>query len=100
MGELHHGRWRGSDLCARWGGEEFALLFPNQSLESAMGKCERIRIAIEELDCNDIAPSLKLAVSIGVTERTGLSNHEKMVSKADENLYAAKKQGRNQVVAI
>lgn len=100
MGELHHGRWRGSDLCARWGGEEFALILPNQSLESAMGKCERIRIAIEELDCNDIAPGLKLAVSIGVTEKSGLSNHEKMVSKADENLYAAKNQGRNQVVAI
>ena len=100
MGELHNGRWRGSDLCARWGGEEFALLFPDQSLENAMGKCEKIRLAIEELDCSEIAPGLKLAVSIGVTERTGLSNHEKMVSKADENLYVAKHNGRNQVVAI
>lgn len=100
MGELHNGRWRGSDLCARWGGEEFALLFPDQSLESAMGKCEKIRIAIEEQNCEDIAPGLRLAVSIGVTERAGLSNHEKMVSKADENLYLAKNNGRNQVVAI
>ena len=100
MGELHNGRWRGGDLSARWGGEEFALLFPDQSLESAMGKCEKIRLAIQELDCSDIAPGLKLAVSIGVTERTGLSNHEKMVSKADENLYTAKNNGRNQVVAI
>jgi diguanylate cyclase (GGDEF)-like protein len=100
MGELHNGRWRGNDLCARWGGEEFALLFPDQSLESAMGKCEKIRIAIENLDCNDIALGLTLAVSIGVTERTGLSNHEKMVSKADENLYVAKHNGRNQVFAI
>lgn len=100
MGELHNGRWRGSDLCARWGGEEFALLFPDQSLENAMGKCEKIRLAIQELDCSDFAPGLQLAVSIGVTERSGLANHEKMVSKADENLYVAKHNGRNQVIAI
>jgi PleD family two-component response regulator len=65
-----------------------------------MGKCEKIRIEIENLDCSDIALGLTLAVSIGVTERTGLSNHEKMVSKADENLYVAKHNGRNQVFAI
>lgn len=65
-----------------------------------MGKCEKIRLAIQELDCSDFAPGLQLAVSIGVTERSGLANHEKMVSKADENLYVAKHNGRNQVIAI
>lgn len=98
MGNEHLGRWRGSDLTARWGGEEFALLFPDQDLESARLKCEKVRLAIQAIDCTSFAPGLKLAVSIGVSERTGLSHHEKLASKADVNLYEAKRNGRNQVV--
>ncbi|HWR95840.1 MAG TPA: two-component regulator propeller domain-containing protein [Arenimonas sp.] len=100
MGEQHHGLWRGSDLCARWGGEEFALVFPDQDLHSAREKCEMILRAIEDIDCSGFAPGLHLSASIGLTGRTGVSHHEKMVSKADENLYAAKHQGRNRVVAL
>lgn len=100
MGEQHHGLWRGSDLCARWGGEEFALVFPDQDLYSAREKCELILRAIEAIDCSGFAPGLHLSASIGLTGRTGVSHHEKMVSKADENLYAAKHQGRNRVVAL
>lgn len=101
MGSEHAGKWaglRGDELTARWGGEEFALLFPDQDLESARSKCEKIRIAIQAIDCNSFAPGLKLAVSIGISERTGLSHHEKLASKADVKLYEAKRNGRNQVV--
>ena len=98
MGEEHFGRWRGSDLTARWGGEEFALLFPEQDLESARLKCEKIRLAIQAIDCSSFAPGLKLTVSIGLSERTGLSHHEKLASKADAKLYEAKRNGRNQVM--
>jgi diguanylate cyclase (GGDEF)-like protein len=100
MGETHQGSWRGSDLCARWGGEEFALIFPEQDLQQALEKCEKVRLAVEAIDCSDFAPGLVLSVSIGLTERSGLLHHEKMLTKADENLYLAKHQGRNQVVAI
>ena len=99
MGEQNHGKWRGSDLCARWGGEEFALIFPEQGLQRAQEICEKIRLAVEAIDCSGFAPGLHLSASIGLTGRTGVSHHEKMVSKADENLYAAKHHGRNQVVA-
>lgn len=99
MGEEHFGRWRGSDLTARWGGEEFALLFPEQNLESAKLKCEKIRLAVQAIDCSSFAPGLSLAVSIGLSERTGLSHHEKLASKADVKLYEAKHNGRNRVVA-
>ncbi|MEO6171596.1 MAG: two-component regulator propeller domain-containing protein [Arenimonas sp.] len=98
MGDEHFGRWRGSDLSARWGGEEFALLFPEQNLESARIKCEKIRLAIQAIDCNSFAPGLTLTVSIGLSERTGLSHHEKLASKADVKLYEAKHNGRNQVM--
>jgi len=101
MGVEHAGKWaglRGDELTARWGGEEFALLFPDQDLESARAKCEKIRLAIQAIDCNFFAPGLKLAVSIGISERTGLSHHEKLASKADVKLYEAKRNGRNRVV--
>jgi diguanylate cyclase (GGDEF)-like protein len=100
MGAEHTGKWaglRGDELTARWGGEEFALLFPDQDLESARAKCEKIRLAIQAIDCASFAPGLKLAVSIGISERTGLSHHEKLASKADGKLYEAKRNGRNQV---
>lgn len=100
MAETHQGRWRGSDLCARWGGEEFALIFPDQNLQQALEKCEKVRLAIQAIDCSDFAEGLHLSVSIGLTERSGLLHHEKMLTKSDENLYLAKHQGRNQVVAI
>ena len=99
LGESFHGRWRGSDLCARWGGEEFALIFPEMDLQQAGAVCESIRLAVAAIDCSAFAEGLVLTVSIGVTGREGIANHEKMVSKADANLYQAKHGGRNRVVA-
>jgi diguanylate cyclase (GGDEF)-like protein len=88
----------GEDRVARWGGEEFALLFPHHDLASAMALCESVRRAIEAMDCKDFAPGLKITASIGVAERTGLAHHEKLVSRADGKLYEAKHTGRNRVV--
>jgi diguanylate cyclase (GGDEF)-like protein len=101
MNEISIGKWnglRGDELTARWGGEEFALLFPEQNLEEARTICEKIRVAVENIDCQHFAPGLKLSVSIGLSERTGLSHHEKLASKADLKLYEAKRNGRNQVM--
>lgn len=100
LGESFQGRWRGSDLCARWGGEEFALIFPDMDLQQAEAVCQSIRLAVSGIDCSAFAEGLVLTVSIGVTGREGLANHEKMVSKADANLYQAKHGGRNRVVAL
>ena len=83
----------------RWGGEEFALIFPGADMASARASAERIRLAIAAMDCSTFAPGLQLTVSIGLAERTGFPHHEKMVSRADEKLYEAKHGGRNQIVA-
>jgi diguanylate cyclase (GGDEF)-like protein len=89
----------GEDRVARWGGEEFALLFPNQDLATALGLCERVRRGIEAADTRDFAPGLKITASIGLAERTGLAHHERLVSRADAKLYEAKNGGRNRVEA-
>jgi diguanylate cyclase (GGDEF)-like protein len=101
MNEENFGKWnglRGDELSARWGGEEFALLFPEQTIEATKATCEKIRLAVHAIDCSPFAPGLTLSVSIGLSERTGLSHYEKLASKADSKLYEAKRNGRNQVV--
>ena len=82
---------------ARWGGEEFAVLFEGVGLDQARACCERLRMAVEQLDCSAFAPGWKMSISGGVAERTGLAYYEKLVSRADDLLYEAKRSGRNRI---
>ena len=84
-------------VVARWGGEEFAVLLEDMPLEQARTLCDELRRRVAELDCSDFAPGLRMTISGGVTERTGLSHHEKLVSRADALLYEAKRAGRNRI---
>jgi diguanylate cyclase (GGDEF)-like protein len=88
---------RGMDVTARWGGEEFAVLFPETTREEAHRICERLREAVERIDNSAFAPGHRMTISIGVTDQIGLSHHEKMISRADARLYEAKHAGRNRV---
>jgi diguanylate cyclase (GGDEF)-like protein len=87
----------GLGTLARWGGEEFAVLFEGLPLDEARNRCERLRWAVERLDCSAFAPGWKLTISGGVAERTGLSHYEKLLSRADALLYEAKRAGRNRI---
>jgi len=84
-------------VAARWGGEEFALLFPGDDLAAARAAAEQVRLAIAAIDCAGFAPGLRITASIGLAGGEGLPNHEKMVGRADQRLYEAKHGGRNQV---
>ena len=97
MGQHPIPGWPGDQRVARWGGEEFALLFPNAGIGLAAELAEQLRAAIAAIDCSGFAPGLKITASIGLAERTGLSHHERLVSHADERLYEAKHAGRNRV---
>ncbi len=89
---------RQSDLFARLGGEEFAILAPHTDAESAAAFADRLR---EEIACRPVAwGSLRLAVtvSVGVATWTGANEPlESLLSRADRALYAAKHGGRNRV---
>ncbi len=82
---------------ARWGGEEFAVLFEDMALDEARACCERVRHAVEALDCGPFAPGWKMTISAGIAERTGLAHYERLVSRADALLYEAKHAGRNRI---
>lgn len=87
----------GTHNIARWGGEEFALLFVDATLEQAADFAERIRRRIEAIDTASISPGQSVTASIGLSSRTGFSHYERMINRADERLYAAKHAGRNRV---
>ena len=86
------------DFVARWGGEEFVILFPNTDCARAAEVCERVRFAIEGINFSDIADALKVTASIGVAEINAEFDHQDVLKRADQALYAAKRAGRNIVI--
>lgn len=83
----------------RIGGEEFCIALRNTSNEEALQKAERIRKAIEECDFFSTENPIALTASIGVYQCDPFSSLEKVLHIADMELYKAKKNGRNQVMA-
>ncbi|MEP7055697.1 MAG: diguanylate cyclase [Actinomycetota bacterium] len=86
---------RESDVCGRWGGEEFLTLLPMTDLAGARTFAERIRAMIDWAEVViDGAGTAHVTVSAGIAEG---SNVGELLLHADEALYAAKKAGRNAV---
>lgn len=86
---------RESDTVCRYGGEEFCVLLPNSDVEQARMVAERLRIAIEALEFEQ----LSVTASLGVSDIAfGAPTLQEMLEQADKCLYAAKRGGRNQVV--
>lgn len=89
---------RDADITARYGGEEFVIVFPETLVSHAAIVCERIRAHVEQHAWEDIAQGLQVTLSIGLTGDITPPNHEKMLLVADQKLYEAKANGKNQLV--
>ncbi len=92
---------KGKDLAARFGGEEFIVLLPDTGIEGARVVAETIRQTIEGasiINPNNKQIVSKVTISIGMTEMLDEDDFESMIVRADKALYAAKENGRNQVV--
>jgi diguanylate cyclase (GGDEF)-like protein/PAS domain S-box-containing protein len=90
---------RGQDHIGRYGGEEFAVLLPETTLESAREVLERVRIAIADMRLNVEGKQLTITVSVGVVAVQTGEPLENALARADAALYRAKGAGRNRVVA-
>lgn len=88
---------RDTDLVARIGGEEFALILPGMPGDAAAEFCERLRRAIESHDWRRVHPHLRVTVSIGVAQWNGAQGLTELLGAADAQLYNAKRAGRNRV---
>ena len=92
---------RPTDLCCRYGGEEFLILLHETNTEQATLVGNRIREAVEKLEF-ETKKDFKFTVSIGIF--SGVANSHKniqnFIDNADKGLYMAKESGRNCVISI
>ncbi len=88
-----------NEIVARYGGEEFLLILPNFTKEEAVNRAEEIRECIEKSILSPSLPEDKpVTISGGVATLTDNMDEETLVNLADENLYKAKKNGRNCII--
>ena len=89
---------RPTDLVARFGGDEFAVLLPDLKLNQARQTAERIRQQVAGLS----PPSLQTAItiSIGIASTTENDDVAALVQRADAAMYDAKESGRNRVAVL
>ena len=89
---------RDADILARIGGEEFVLLLPEKRGEEAVAFAERLRQALEAEPFVVEGESLRVTVSIGVSETDrAMGGLGDLMRRADQALYDAKREGRNRV---
>lgn len=88
-------RVRESDVLARWGGEEFALLLPDTSLDGAKALAESLRASVEATEFGEVLTGL--TISLGGTQIWAGDSPKAGFRRADEALYKAKGSGRNRV---
>jgi two-component system cell cycle response regulator len=99
IGHLMKSIARESDIPARYGGEEFAIILPNTSREGAFDVASRLHSAIQE----HVFESLKgeqITISSGIStfENNNLGSFNQLIQTADEAMYKAKAQGKNQIL--
>lgn len=87
---------RTTDLCARFGGEELAILLPHTSLDGALELAERLRQGVAARQLSHQGRAIPVTASFGVAEFPVCGpTHEALFAAADRALYRAKAEGRN-----
>jgi diguanylate cyclase (GGDEF)-like protein len=88
-------------FCCRYGGEEFLVVLPGASFETAIAVAEKLRLQIEKLEM-PVSPGtlLRITASIGVATLKEGETVDQLVSQADSAMYQAKKMGRNRISGI
>jgi diguanylate cyclase (GGDEF)-like protein len=100
VAELLTQQCRPSDLVARYGGEEFCIIAPETDQQAAVHLAERLRTSLARHRIEVLAGILNVTGSFGVAESCADSEGvERLIARADDALLAAKRAGRNRVVA-
>ncbi|HBD94677.1 MAG: hypothetical protein A2015_04925 [Spirochaetes bacterium GWF1_31_7] len=92
--------FRENDTIARYGGEEFVIMLPETNIFHAKIPAERLRKQIKNLDfTSDDGKTFRVTISIGISEfRISDTTNEDIINRADQALYFAKENGRDQVI--
>ena len=90
---------RETDLCGRYGGEEFAILLPDTPVENVEFLTERIRRLVEKRTVVHEEHEINFTISIGIAGfDTKFKDHMQWLETANQALYKAKLSGRNKVI--
>ncbi len=89
---------RSATLIARWGGEEFLLIFPDCNGDQAYVALERLRHTIEHEVIKVGETEIHVTMTFGLAECDYTLTDEQIIKEADEKLYQGKNRGRNRVV--
>lgn len=91
---------RSGDILSRWGGEEFLIFLPETKLNDAVTFAERVR---QRITLIELAPAnqekFTFTASFGVAHNNNIVSLDELIAIADQQLYSAKKRGRNCVCA-
>jgi diguanylate cyclase (GGDEF)-like protein len=92
---------RRADFFARYGGEEFIIILPETSIEKAQQLAQKIcsNIAEKAIVIPGSDKTVNITISAGVATKELHDSWDSLLKRADKNLYQAKRNGRNQVVA-
>lgn len=91
---------KGGDWVARYGGEEFLIVLRNTDVHEATQIAERMRKNIEAREIKYEDVSIKITASFGVCTRVlKEADVDQLIKQTDDNLYSAKKSGKNRVVS-
>lgn len=86
---------RQNDLVGRWGGEEFLIVCSQTSRDGAKRLAEQVRLQVQQ---HPFSVQSRITVSIGISEYAPDEAIDSCIKRADDALYQAKHQGRNQIV--
>lgn len=97
LGEVLRATARDTDMPVRLGGEEFTVLLPATEVDSASSVADRIRKTLEKSEIKADGKTLSVTASFGVAQSLQGEDADSILRRADEALYEAKENGRNNV---
>ncbi|ABD87304.1 GGDEF domain-containing protein [Rhodopseudomonas palustris] len=88
---------RNVDRFGRYGGEEFLLVLPETTQDSAQPTLDRLRRIVADLDWSAFSQGMTVTMSVGIASWCNNETPEALLARADDALYEAKADGRNRV---
>ncbi|MCM1125631.1 MAG: GGDEF domain-containing protein [Lachnospiraceae bacterium] len=98
ISEIFQKEMKKGNFAARWGGEEFLLLFPACNGDEAWTKVDEIRSEIKKLRFQGGDSDFGITMTFGLAEYDFIRGLKATIKEADEKLYAGKEQGRDRIV--